>query len=202
MRLGPVELPLASEAAGADGPRRVQILFRPEDVDLSPQPDREPPRLGLGVVEAQSFVGAFERLRLRLPPLAEVRAVAPAPGFGAGELMVEAVRPQHEAVRFPLAAGDTAWVGVRRFHVLAPASLRRQLLGVARFGLPRHRRATLPGGLRDGLDLSLELRGALTRSGRRAASACDGRRAALLATILANRAAVNSPLSRSMTITS
>ncbi len=75
VRLGPVEFPLSTwgEPAAAPpvaaAPRRVQVLFRPEDVAL-----RESaaalgcPRLGEAVVEQCSFVGSFERLRLRLPP--------------------------------------------------------------------------------------------------------------------------------------
>jgi sulfate transport system ATP-binding protein len=125
VRLGDVELPLASEAAPAGrGPRRVQVLFRPEDVELAAGPSGPHPRLGRGRVVERSFVGAFERLRLSLPPLAGVRGVTPAPSFGSDELLVDATRPQHEAVTLPLAVGAEAWVAVRRFHLLAPASLR------------------------------------------------------------------------------
>lgn len=124
VRLGPVELPLASELAVGRTPRRVQVLFRPEDVEVATNGNGSFPRLGRGVVEERAFVGAFERLRLRLPPLEGVRGVAPTPSFGGGHLLVDALRPQHEAVTFPLREGGEAWVSVRRFHVLAPASLR------------------------------------------------------------------------------
>jgi hypothetical protein len=50
--------------------------------------------------------------------------VAPAPDFGTEILLVDALRPQHEVARLPLKLGDEVWVAVRRFHVLAPASLR------------------------------------------------------------------------------
>ncbi|MDD5719914.1 MAG: ATP-binding cassette domain-containing protein [Candidatus Krumholzibacteria bacterium] len=124
VRLGPVELPAPPRTATARPARRVQVLFRPEDLELSQEMSGEHPRLGLGIVENQAFVGAYERLRLKLPPLAGVRAVAPSPPFGGGHIPLEIVRPQHEAARLPLAAGASVWVAVRRFHVLAPASLR------------------------------------------------------------------------------
>jgi sulfate transport system ATP-binding protein len=124
VRLGPVELPLATETVDAHGPRRVQVLFRPEDVELSAAERGEHPRLGRGTVAERAFVGAFERLRLSLPRLPGARAVAPPPPFGGERFLVDAVRPQHEAMRFPLAPGEEAWVAVRRFHVLAPATLR------------------------------------------------------------------------------
>src|SRR5687768_685317 len=125
VRLGRVELPISSEvAAGGRAPRRVQVLFRPEDVELSGDEGGAHPRLGRGAVAERSFVGAFERLRLHLPPLEGVRGVSPAPSFGGERLLVDALRPQHESMAFPLPVGAEAWVAVRRFHLLAPASLR------------------------------------------------------------------------------
>ncbi len=124
VRLGGVELPVATEITVGRTPKRTQVLFRPEDVEVSSKPQGEHPRLGLGRVEALAAVGGFERLRLRLPPLAGVRPIAPAPKFGTEILLVDALRPQHEVARLPLNVGDEAWVAVRRFHVLAPASLR------------------------------------------------------------------------------
>ncbi|MBI2571551.1 MAG: ATP-binding cassette domain-containing protein [Candidatus Schekmanbacteria bacterium] len=126
VRLGPVELPVSSELVAGRAPRRVQVLVRPEDIELATaEPDVVPARaLGRGVVEERAFVGAWERLRLRLPLPQHVRAVEPRPVFGDACFTVEALRPQHEAHRFPLAVGDTAWAVVRRAHVLAPATLR------------------------------------------------------------------------------
>src|SRR5687768_14619441 len=129
VRLGSVELPISSELAAGRAPRRVQVLFRPEDVELSGDEGGAHPRLGRGAVAERSFVGAFERLRLHLPPLEGVRGVSPAPSFGGDRLLVDALRPQHESVVLPLAVGAEAWVAVRRFHLLAPASLRLLLDG-------------------------------------------------------------------------
>lgn len=122
--LGAAELPVASETSGDRSPRRVQVLFRPEDLQLTRQARGDLPRLGSGVVDERAFVGAFERLRLEIPRLENVRGVSPTPDFGSEKLWLQVVRPQHEAESLPLDVGDEIWVAVRRFHVLAPASMR------------------------------------------------------------------------------
>jgi len=124
VNLGPVELAIGTELPSGRTPRRTQVLFRPEDVEVTDVEQGRHPRLGRGTVQEHAVIGGFERLRLRLPLLPETRPVAPAAPFGADYLLVDALRPQHEAVRLPLAVGAQAWVAVRRFHVLAPANLR------------------------------------------------------------------------------
>ncbi len=122
VRLGPVEIPLAS--ATRDGGRRVQVLFRPEDVALAERREElSHPVLGQAVVERSTFVGAHERLRLRLPHLPGTRSIAPPAPFGSDSVMVEATRTQHQVRRLPLAPGDRAWVGVRHVHALAHPGL-------------------------------------------------------------------------------
>ena len=129
VRLGPVQFPLNTRAEPADGARRVQVLFRPEDVALRDSAeDRSFPILGQAVVEQRSFVGSFERLRLRLPPLPGVRAIAPPVPFGRDEVWIEATRSQDQARRFPLRPGDSTWVGVQRVHALVHPGLRFLLL--------------------------------------------------------------------------
>jgi sulfate transport system ATP-binding protein len=122
VRLGPVEFPLttrAEVATGAGAARRVQVLFRPEDVALRGSSDAlSCPSLGEAVVEQRAFVGSFEKLRLRLPPLPGVRAIAPPVPFGHDGVWIEAARSQDQARRFPLQPGDTTWVGVQRVHAL------------------------------------------------------------------------------------
>ena len=148
VRLGPVRFPLATsggETAGA--PHRVQVLFRPEDVALrdsaaalarlSCQP------LGRAVVDQRAFVGSYERLRLRLPPLPGVRPIAPSVPFGSDEIVIEATRPQTEARAYKLQAGDAVWVGVRRVHALAHPGLRLLLLAD---GTPASQAAVALGG--------------------------------------------------------
>ncbi|MFN7960635.1 MAG: ATP-binding cassette domain-containing protein [Thermoanaerobaculia bacterium] len=124
VRLGPLELPLATRAAAAPEPRRVQVLFRPEDVAVKDSAEAlDHPVLGQGVVEQVTFVGSTERLRLRVPPLPGARAIAPPAPFGGDHLVVEASRSQHQARRYPLLPGEPAWVGVRRVHALAHPGL-------------------------------------------------------------------------------
>jgi hypothetical protein len=129
VRLGPVQFPLTTKAEPAGIARRVQVLFRPEDVALrASADDPSVPFLGEAVVEQRSFVGSFERLRLRLPPLPGVRAIAPPVPFGRDEVWIEATRSQDQARRFPLRPGDSAWVGVQRVHALVHPGLRFLLL--------------------------------------------------------------------------
>src|SRR6185295_9392627 len=96
----------------------------PEDVSVEPGKDHPGTLLlGQATVERSTFVGASERLRLRLAPLPGTRAIAPPVPFGAHHILVEASRSQHAAQRFPLAPGDEAWVGVRHVHALAHPGL-------------------------------------------------------------------------------
>jgi sulfate transport system ATP-binding protein len=124
VRLGPVEFPLATEVSEIGDHQRVQVLFRPEDVAVKDGPEALGwPLLGEGEVQECAFVASYERLRLRVPALAGVRAIAPPAPFGGDALLVDAVRSQHQARRYPLAAGDKVWVGVRRVHALTHPGL-------------------------------------------------------------------------------
>jgi sulfate transport system ATP-binding protein len=130
VRLGPVLVPLGTATMpGATTSRRVQVLFRPEDVAVKTTADALGwPLLGQATVEATGSLGSYERLRLRLPRLAGVRPIAPTATFGDDAVILEATRSQHQARRFPLHPGETAWVGVRRFHALAHPGLSFLLL--------------------------------------------------------------------------
>jgi ABC-type Fe3+/spermidine/putrescine transport system ATPase subunit len=132
VQLGPVQFPLTTRAEASDGSRRVQILFRPEDVALrGSAQDLACPSLGEGVVEQRAFVGSFERLRLRLPPIPGVRAIAPPVPFGSDGVWVEAARSQDQARRFPLHIGDSTFVGVQRVHALVHPGMRFLLVTAA-----------------------------------------------------------------------
>jgi sulfate transport system ATP-binding protein len=130
VRIGPCLFPLKTKGGEREDAGRVQVLFRPEDVAVKDAPDAlEWPLLGKAVVEDNSFFGSIERLRLRIPELKGVRMIDPPPVFGEQGIVVEASRSQHQARRYPLAKGDTAWVGLRRIHALPHPGLR--LLAVA-----------------------------------------------------------------------
>ena len=144
VRLGPVQFPLTTQAEITDGSRRVQVLFRPEDVALrDSREDASCPILGQGTVDQRAFVGSFERLRLRLSPLPGVRSIAPPAPFGSDDLWVEASRTQDQARRFPLRPGDSTWVGVQRVHALVHPGMRFLLLTD---GSPRTRPVLALGG--------------------------------------------------------
>jgi sulfate transport system ATP-binding protein len=128
VRVGPVCFPLDTHAE-PQSRRRVQVLFRPEDVAVrSSAGDAGFPLLGQAVVDQRAFIGSFERLRLRLPALPGVRAIAPVVPFGSDSIWIEATRSQDQARRFPLQTGDTTWVGVRRVHALVHPGMRFLLL--------------------------------------------------------------------------
>ncbi len=124
VRLGPIEIPLGTQVGGDGELRRVQVLFRPEDVAVKDSQEALSwPSLGKATVEESEFVGPVERLRLRLSPLPGVRLISPPAPFGGDFLRIEASRSQHQSRRFPLGPGDTTWVGVRRIHALTHPGL-------------------------------------------------------------------------------
>jgi sulfate transport system ATP-binding protein len=123
VRLGGVEVPVGSSAVPGADTERVQVLFRPEDVAVKNADEAQRwPSLGEGTVVSRSFLGPIERLRIRLP-LQGVRSLAPPVPFGEDAVLVDAVRSQHQARRFPLAPGDAAWIGLRRIHTIAHPGL-------------------------------------------------------------------------------
>ncbi|HZM71567.1 MAG TPA: ATP-binding cassette domain-containing protein [Candidatus Cryosericum sp.] len=124
VRLGPLHFPMSTGMPPVAGTRRVQVLFRPEDVAVKTSSEALGwPLLGEAVVEDRGFLGSFERLRLRMPKLQGVRPIAPSAPFGGDFVLIDATRSQHQARRFPLRQGDKAWVGVRRVHALTHPGL-------------------------------------------------------------------------------
>jgi len=123
VNVGPLHFPLKTDLTVPEA-HRVQVLFRPEDVVLGTSPEAlNAVVLGQGEVEHSTFIGAFERLRLRLPPIAGARPIAPTVPYGNSAIFVEATRPQEQARRLPLDSGEAVWVGVRRIHALAHPGL-------------------------------------------------------------------------------
>jgi ABC-type Fe3+/spermidine/putrescine transport system ATPase subunit/nucleotide-binding universal stress UspA family protein len=124
VKLGKWYFPTSREIQALGSDRRVQVLFRPEDVALAPEAVvLDSPNLGQAEVEEISFAGAYERLRLRLPPIPGVRPISPTVAFGTDSFLIDATRSPEQATRFPLHLGDKAWVGVHRIHALAHPGL-------------------------------------------------------------------------------
>lgn len=149
IQLGPVRIPVACPAREPSGQaphtppsrspvaneleapaaQRVQVLFRPEDVVLARDPAAlAVPPFGQGEVVQVVFSGAYQRLRLRLPPLAGVRPIAPPVAFGDDAIFVEALRQQADVEFLPLQPGERVWVGIRHFHALEHPGLNFLLL--------------------------------------------------------------------------
>jgi sulfate transport system ATP-binding protein len=124
IRIGPHVFGLTKEATQFSTDGRVQVLFRPEDLALAnSQEDLDCIPIGEGVVTNLGFNGPSERIRLELPSIPGVRAIAPAVPFGGQKIMIEASRPPEQAAAFPLSVNDNAWVGIRRLHALSHPGL-------------------------------------------------------------------------------
>jgi hypothetical protein len=106
----------------------VKLVFRPEDVHLSPKGTMPEGcrRLANGIIEQISFVGAYERLTLRLdlterqpgqsePPLYKLTITTLDKRTG---IPVVVTRPKPEASALPLKVGDRVAIGLTAFRVL------------------------------------------------------------------------------------
>ena len=101
-----ISLQLDEETGFADG-QAVKAVFRPEDVFLR-RPEnltRNYQLLTDGVVEEVSFVGAFERVGVRL-------------AYHGGQSIV-VTRPKTETAAFPLRVGQPVTAGVVKFRIIA-----------------------------------------------------------------------------------
>ena len=98
----------------------VVAVLRPEDLEIAPAgAELRSSFLGLGTVEQLLFVGAHERLRVRLNNAAGAGHVVTSADSNAAEALLEVTRTQHERRDHPVAVGQTVTLGVRRLHVLA-----------------------------------------------------------------------------------
>lgn len=129
VQVGPFVFPTHVDGAG-EGQPRVQLMVRPEDLELAAAPDAlAGATLGRVEVAALRYAGPVERLRLRLPAIPGVRPVAPTPPFGEAGVLIEAARTAEQARPLPLRAGDLVWAAVRRFHALPHPGLHLAVVG-------------------------------------------------------------------------
>ena len=128
VEIGSAQIPARLDEEKFKEGQAVKLIFRPEDVLLSKTQTLPAGHacLSSGIVEETSFVGAYERLRIRLEP----------PGGGASEtgdtpyyLTTEtpesqtakpiiATRPKPETMAAKLKVGDRVFVGLNYFTVL------------------------------------------------------------------------------------
>jgi len=127
IRLGSSLVPLPANAPPHDEGAPVRILFRPESVIVRTAPDPALVPLGVGRPVRTIFSGSHHRVRFELDDLRGVRVIAPPPGYGYRSAQIEALLPAGEELQ----SGETRWLGLTEFHVLAPAGLRVLVAGDA-----------------------------------------------------------------------
>jgi sulfate transport system ATP-binding protein len=128
VELGTASIEAEEESARFNDGQAVKLVFRPEDVHLSR--DGQLPtgcrRLTNGVIEERHFVGAYERLTVRLdlvarraqaeePPLYEVTITTAERRIG---VPIFVTRTKPEASASTLKVGDRVAVGLTAFRVL------------------------------------------------------------------------------------
>ena len=134
VRKGGVEIfssliPAQIDEKFADG-QTVKIIFRPEDVSLSRTQSLPAGRacISSGIVEEMSFVGAYERLRIRLDPAGGACEPGETPYYLTTETPesqatkpIIVTRPKPETVVVKLSKGDRVFVGLNAFTILPKA---------------------------------------------------------------------------------
>jgi sulfate transport system ATP-binding protein len=139
VEIGTATIPAREETARFRDGQAVKLIFRPEDVCLS-KTGAMPEgccRLTNGVVEEISFVGAYERLTLRLdlvarqpsagePPLYNVTINTPEKRMG---IPIIVTRPKPEAVSTRLNINDRVAVGLTAFRVIPNFTLASERAG-------------------------------------------------------------------------
>ncbi|HEY1898573.1 MAG TPA: ABC transporter ATP-binding protein [Steroidobacteraceae bacterium] len=111
---------LGSTTAPATRDHEVVAVLRPEDIEIAPtRNELRSSFLGLGTVEQLLFVGANERLRVRLNNAASAGHVVTSADSNAAEALLEVTRTQHDRRNHPVSAGQAVALGVRRLHILA-----------------------------------------------------------------------------------
>ena len=129
LEVGPAKIAASLDPAKFRNGDCVKIVFRPEDVVLSHSDQWRPglAKISNGLVEEVTFVGAYERIRLRLDLGGEECRRDESPYFLTTETperqttkAIIATRPKPEASASRLQAGDRVVVAITSFTVLEP----------------------------------------------------------------------------------
>jgi len=128
VEIGAAQIPVRVEDERFQEGQVVKIIFRPEDVSLSKTQALPAGHacLSSGIVEQTSFVGAYERLRIRLEPPTSGTCET---GDTAYYLTTEtpesqtakpiiATRPKPETMAMKLRSGDRVFIGLGYFTIL------------------------------------------------------------------------------------
>jgi sulfate/thiosulfate transport system ATP-binding protein len=111
---------LGSAAVPGSRDHEVVAVMRPEDIEIVASRDElRSSFLGLGTVEQLLFVGANENLRVRLNNAEGAGQIVTSADSNASEALLDITRTQHERRNYPVVAGQSVTLGVRRLHVLA-----------------------------------------------------------------------------------
>jgi ABC-type Fe3+/spermidine/putrescine transport system ATPase subunit len=107
--------------------KSAKLVFRPEDVSLSKSSNFPPETecLATGLIEEMSFVGAYERLRIRLDPSGGTCETPDAGYYLTTETPesqsakpIIATRPKPETTRLKLQIGDRVFIALKSFTIL------------------------------------------------------------------------------------
>lgn len=128
IEIGPMRIPVTSEQLNFGEGQTVKLMFRPEDIVLSQTQELPPDHhcLARGMVEEISFVGAYERLRIRMDTSgAGTCETADTPFYltteapeRPGAKPIIATRPKPSVLAMTIRRGDQVFVGVNRFTIL------------------------------------------------------------------------------------
>jgi len=115
IQIGSAFLPLPEGTAAPEKGERVQVLIRPEQLEVAPS--REGlcgTFVGEGEIRDCLFVGGFHRMTVQLSGI--VRSLTA--GFGDTDPTVLSVQMGMAQTSFPVASGQKVAVGVTSFHIL------------------------------------------------------------------------------------
>lgn len=127
IEIGAAQIPAELDPEKFTDGQLVKLIFRPEDVSLSKTQALPAGQacLASGLVEETSFVGAFERLRIRIDPSGGAPCETDTPYYLTTETPesqhakpIIATRPKPEAMAVKLRRGDRVFVGLSYFTVL------------------------------------------------------------------------------------